>query len=622
MDYIKAKITKTQSPIASNIVIADNNLAINSIIVGNSGTHLKASEISIGDIATKEYVDEHGGTIDSISIDGTPQTIDENKNVDLPAYPTKESLGLNNVDNTSDATKKTNFTGSIADENTGFVTGGDVYTALSGKQDELVSGTNIKTVNSNSLLGEGNIQTEAYHTFPNTWHIDHGYSTQQFCESVEDDASAVAGTAYLGTLGCNDLPANMGQAEAIVEIISNGANGKCMNITLTSLNRAPYMWTYSYGRVNGDIVTVGWTGIQSELNSSNKLSTSYVDGLATVATTGNYSDLFNRPSIPEAQIQSDWAQANSSKKDYIKNKPTIDQIYNSSSERAQSGIAVATAVSGATESIQGYVANNYVAQENGKGLSTNDFTDSYKSQVEANTLKVSNVQADWNAESGTTAEILNKPSVYTQSEINDFLILNITAADIDVEHSTPDYKAIIPETAEKIKSFKYRLKVDARLVDPGAAEGIYVVGNPVQIMPIDFLTEFPNATLYSFETASAFFTVSLAVVSFLDVIIDNEHRLLIWGTEDAVIPRGITDDYNHTLSLSDGDSGTISSVQFNTINNQTVFGSGNIDVSQASSISYLTTAPSSANTDGGLKFVVLSSEPATKYSGYIYIITA
>ncbi len=38
-------------------------------------------------------------------------------------------------------------------------------------------------------------------------------------------------------------------------------------------------------------------------------------------------------------------------------------------------------------------------------------------------------------------------------------------------------------------------------------------------------------------------------------------------------------------------------------------------------IPYTTTAPSSANNDGTLKIVVLSSEPATKYSGYLYIIT-
>lgn len=35
---------------------------------------------------------------------------------------------------------------------------------------------------------------------------------------------------------------------------------------------------------------------------------------------------------------------------------------------------------------------------------------------------------------------------------------------------------------------------------------------------------------------------------------------------------------------------------------------------------FLTTAPSSANTDGTLKFVVLTAEPATRYEGYVYLI--
>ena len=38
-------------------------------------------------------------------------------------------------------------------------------------------------------------------------------------------------------------------------------------------------------------------------------------------------------------------------------------------------------------------------------------------------------------------------------------------------------------------------------------------------------------------------------------------------------------------------------------------------------LGYLTTAPSAANTDG-IKIVVLSAEPATKYNGYLYIILA
>ena len=43
--------------------------------------------------------------------------------------------------------------------------------------------------------------------------------------------------------------------------------------------------------------------------------------LATVATTGSYADLKNKPDIPAAQIQSDWTQSDDESADFIKNKP-------------------------------------------------------------------------------------------------------------------------------------------------------------------------------------------------------------------------------------------------------------------------------------------------------------
>jgi hypothetical protein len=54
----------------------------------------------------------------------------------------KSSLALNNVDNTSDANKPVSSA---------------TQSALNAKQDTLVSGTNIKTVNGTSVLGSGNI---------------------------------------------------------------------------------------------------------------------------------------------------------------------------------------------------------------------------------------------------------------------------------------------------------------------------------------------------------------------------------------------------------------------------------------------------------------------------------
>ena len=62
--------------------------------------------------------------------------------------------------------------------------------------------------------------------------------------------------------------------------------------------------------------------------------------LATVATSGSYNDLTNKPTIPAAQIQSDWNQTTTTAKDYIKNKPTIPAAQVQSNWNATSGMGV------------------------------------------------------------------------------------------------------------------------------------------------------------------------------------------------------------------------------------------------------------------------------------------
>ena len=48
---------------------------------------------------------------------------------------------------------------SVTASSTNLITSGAVKTAVDGKQDALVSGTNIKTINNTSILGSGNIDT-------------------------------------------------------------------------------------------------------------------------------------------------------------------------------------------------------------------------------------------------------------------------------------------------------------------------------------------------------------------------------------------------------------------------------------------------------------------------------
>lgn len=70
------------------------------------------------------------------------QSILGSGNIDI----TKSDVGLGNVDNTSDLNKPISTA---------------TQTALNAKQDTLVSGTNIKTVNSTSLLGSGNVAVQS-----------------------------------------------------------------------------------------------------------------------------------------------------------------------------------------------------------------------------------------------------------------------------------------------------------------------------------------------------------------------------------------------------------------------------------------------------------------------------
>lgn len=88
-----------------------------------------------------------GATTANIAKISTNETAINNHiaNTSNPHSVTKAQVGLGNVDNTSDLSKPISTA---------------TQTALDGKQATLVSGTNIKTINNQSLLGSGNIDIQ------------------------------------------------------------------------------------------------------------------------------------------------------------------------------------------------------------------------------------------------------------------------------------------------------------------------------------------------------------------------------------------------------------------------------------------------------------------------------
>ena len=69
-----------------------------------------------------------------------------------------EGTGIDITDNTISVTGIPNVDQTVISGSTNPVAGGAVYTELQGKQATLVSGTNIKTVGNESVLGSGNIK--------------------------------------------------------------------------------------------------------------------------------------------------------------------------------------------------------------------------------------------------------------------------------------------------------------------------------------------------------------------------------------------------------------------------------------------------------------------------------
>ncbi|MBR3572152.1 MAG: fibrobacter succinogenes major paralogous domain-containing protein [Bacteroidales bacterium] len=111
--------------------------------------------------------------------------------------------------------------------------------------------------------------------------------------------------------------------------------------------------------------------------------------LATVATSGNYNDLTNKPTIPAEQVQANWNETNTSSKAYIQNKPTIPAAQVNADWNATSGTAQIL---------------------NKPELATVATSGSYNDLSNKPTIPAAQVNADWNATSGV-AQILNKPTI-------------------------------------------------------------------------------------------------------------------------------------------------------------------------------------------------------------------
>ena len=131
----------------------------------------------------------------------------------------------------------------------------------------------------------------------------------------------VAG-ASTTTLNINSLGAKTVYRNASSKITTHYAVGSVVLLVYTTNSSGTGSWqcvdydsntTYSSkaaasGGTDVSLVTTGekytWNNKQNAITTSSKLAASYISGLATVATSGSYNDLTNKPSIPSAVTSS------------------------------------------------------------------------------------------------------------------------------------------------------------------------------------------------------------------------------------------------------------------------------------------------------------------------------
>lgn len=184
------------------------------------------------------------------------------------------------------------YLGSITNEND-IVTKGYVDNAAAGKQNTLVSGTNIKTINNQSILGSGNIDIAGgggtvtdVQTF-SEWNGEHW-------ESVVENGVAKLPFAQDGQYGVVQL---VDDTYGGVRIISYDSDGLYFEYDVPAVD--------GYNEIFYGVLPEATTTTKGAMSAADKVK---LNGIASGA---------------EVNVQSDWNQSDNTADDFIKNKPTI-----------------------------------------------------------------------------------------------------------------------------------------------------------------------------------------------------------------------------------------------------------------------------------------------------------
>lgn len=303
MSFTQSQLNAINSGITSAAVTLYNNHLANT-----SNPHsVTKSQVGLGNVANeRQYSSANPPPYPVTSVAGKTGAVTLGKsdvglgNVgNFKAVSTSASQGLSDTEKTN---ARTNI-GAYAKPSTGIPASDLADGVLSGKQNTLDAGTGITIDDYDEIRVDGNSVP-----VKSSWTT--GAVPKKNANTGAWDEIILADVATTGSYSdLKNTPSIPIELSAGAGIDSYGVSEQA--VIRVDDSTVPYRASWSNGVIPKK-TNNGWGEVT----------------LATVATSGSYNDLSNKPSIPAAQIQSDWNQTDTTKKDYIKNKPTIPNTVN------------------------------------------------------------------------------------------------------------------------------------------------------------------------------------------------------------------------------------------------------------------------------------------------------
>lgn len=366
----------------------------------------------------------------------------------------------------------------------------DMNTALAGKQDVI---SDLATIRSGAALGASSVQPNDLATVATTGDYD---------DLVDKpDLSIYAESADLATVATTGDYADLSNRPSIPTKTSDLTNDsgfitdadvpvKDVQVDGASVVNAQGTAEIDLsGYATTSAMNTALAGKQdtisdlSTIRSGAALGASSVQpgDLATVATTGSYDDLSDKPTIPAAQVNSDWnavsgvsqilnrpnlaAVATTGDYDDLSNKPSIPAAQVNADWSSNSG------VSAILNKPQNLVQDaNYVHTDE-------NFTSAEKTKlagIEAGAQV--NVKPDWNAVAGADDEILNKPSLATVATTGAYSDLSGTPTIPTVDQS---YNASSPNAQSGVAVAQAIASIPSSSYTAG--DGIDITNNEISV---------------------------------------------------------------------------------------------------------------------------------------------